>query len=160
MGSDYPGGVYEGNKRVFSGWLIAALIVSIISAIAVFVIQVNRKPPPAKPHILGQAQSVFRPRSETAFWAGLVVTVIGLLLAYNKIRRRTGPDGEPLTVPELSKWSADFKMTFYITAVAVALVVQFAGIWWEKAYLLFSLIPVFFLCAGTGSALVGSLTSR
>jgi hypothetical protein len=137
--------IRQANNKVMITWLIIAIIISGISAIAGFLFKVGRKPPPPKPRIRGQPAPVFHPRSEAPFWSGFIVSVIGLALVYNRIRFRKGQPGEKQSVPELSGPRKHFWLAFYLDVVGIGLMVQFVGIWWEKAYHLFWLVPVFII---------------
>jgi hypothetical protein len=130
------------NKQVFLIWIIASIVTTIIAALFSFVFKVGRAPPPPKPRIRGQKVEVFRPRTEAPFWSGLSAAVIGLALVYNRIRYRPRVS-EVERVPELSGRKKNFWLAFYLDVVGIGLIVEFTGIWWRRACLLFWLVPMF-----------------
>jgi hypothetical protein len=113
------------NSRIFRVWLILSVVVTTFSAAMTYVYY-----PKAK-------------RNKGAFCAGLTVTIIGILVVWDKIRVRKVAVGNKIEYVTNTDLSGGHQML--LDVIGIGLLVQFFGIWWAQSAWLFLLFPIFII---------------
>lgn len=114
------------NKRIFKIWASIAAVVWLISTILIFVVKRNT---PEKQNI-------------KTYWVSVIVLCFSIYSIFNAIKVTKEP-GE--TKKFTTKGDLRGRHSIYIDLLGVSLAVMFIGVWWDKASLVFLVIPGYLL---------------
>ena len=121
MAGDSQKKLIQSNNRIFRIWVVIGLVVTSFSAFMIF--YVKRGDP--------------KKQNTATFYSGLACSLLGYVMTFNSIRvRKEG--NKYVTGGNLAG-----RNTHLLDVIGVGLIVQFIGIWWDKAAYFFLLIPAF-----------------